>query len=75
MNAKGIEMDTAVATEDSADFTLLVKFVDMCLAELGTSGMVDGEKARDQLLDLRSIILSFSAGATGSKEEEGDIGS
>lgn len=57
-------MDTAVATEDSADFTLLVKFIDMCLAELGTQGLIDGDKARDQLLDLRSIILAFSAGVT-----------
>lgn len=55
---------TAIATNDSGDFTLLVKFIDICLAELGTSSMVDGDKARDQLLDLRSIILAFSAGVT-----------
>jgi hypothetical protein len=29
--------------------------IDEFLKELGTSGMVDGDKARNQLLDLRSM--------------------
>lgn len=44
-----------VETQVSCDFSLLTTMIDEFMKELGTSGMVDGDKARNQLLDLRSM--------------------
>ena len=44
-----------VETKVGCDFSLLTTMIDEFLKELGTSGMVDGDKARNQLLDLRSM--------------------
>lgn len=43
-----------IETEVSCDLTILTVMIDEFLVELGTSGMVDGDRARNQLLDLRN---------------------
>jgi hypothetical protein len=43
------------------NYTLLIHQIDVFLAELGTSGIVDGEKARNQLIDLRILCMSMEA--------------
>jgi nitrate reductase assembly molybdenum cofactor insertion protein NarJ len=57
----GVVMDTAELTE----------MIDKFLAELGTQSIVDGDKARDQLLDLRSKCeaLAFESIVNESEEE------
>lgn len=36
----------------------MIEVIDGFLAELGTSGLVDARKARDQLMDLRLMLMS-----------------
>ena len=43
------------------NYIVLVHQIDVFLAELGTSGIVDGDKARDQLIDLRLMCMSMEA--------------
>lgn len=35
------------------NYQILIRTLDEFLVDLGTSGIIDGRKARDQLLDLR----------------------
>jgi hypothetical protein len=41
------------------NYIVLIHQIDVFLAELGTSGMVDGDKARDQLIDLRLMCTAM----------------
>lgn len=41
--------------------TLMIIAIDEFLAELGTSGIVDARKARDQLMDLRLMCMTMEA--------------
>lgn len=43
------------------NFIVLIHQIDIFLSELGTSGIVDGAKARDQLMDLRSMCMNMEA--------------
>lgn len=45
--------------EASCDYQILVRLIDDSLLELGITGIVDARKARDQLLDLRSLCLTL----------------
>lgn len=40
------------------DADILIRTIDEFLAELGVSGLVDARKARDQLMDLRLLIMA-----------------
>lgn len=40
------------------DPDILIQTIDSMLVELGTTGLVDARKARDQLMDLRLLIMS-----------------
>lgn len=40
------------------DPILLIEAIDGFLLELGTTGLVDARKARDQLMDLRLMLMS-----------------
>lgn len=37
--------------------TAMIETIDGFLAELGTTGLVDARKARDQLMDLRLMFM------------------
>ncbi len=37
---------------------VVIQTIDEFLAELGTAGLVDARKARDQLMDLRLMLMS-----------------
>lgn len=52
------------ATETDTDISIVVRFVDECLADLGTQGLIDGDKARDQLLDIRRLLTSTAVEET-----------
>jgi hypothetical protein len=39
------------------DEQIVIKTIDEFLAELGTTGLVDARKARDQLMDLRLMLM------------------
>lgn len=39
------------------DTEFFIQIIDGFLAELGTSGIVDARKARDQLMDLRLMLM------------------
>lgn len=41
------------------NYQILIRMIDDGLAELGTSGLIDGRKVRDILLDLRSICAQY----------------
>jgi hypothetical protein len=41
------------------DAHLFIETIDGFLAELGTTGLVDARKARDQLMDLRLMFMSL----------------
>lgn len=43
------------------NYSVLIYQIDVFLAELGTSGIVDARKARDQLMDLRIMCMSMEA--------------
>lgn len=43
------------------DYAVLIYQIDVFLDALGTSGIVDGQKARDQLMDLRLMCMSMEA--------------
>lgn len=40
------------------DTDVIIQTIDDFLAELGTSGLVDARKARDQLMDLRLLLMT-----------------
>lgn len=40
------------------DYDLFINTIDGFLAELGTTGLVDARKARDQLMDLRLMLMA-----------------
>lgn len=40
------------------DPIIFIEVIDGFLAELGTSGLVDARKARDQLMDLRLMLMT-----------------
>lgn len=40
------------------DPDILLQTIDEMLAELGTTGLVDARKARDQLMDLRLLVMA-----------------
>lgn len=40
------------------DPDILIRTIDDMLAELGTTGLVDARKARDQLMDLRLLVMA-----------------
>lgn len=40
------------------DPLLLIETIDRFLLELGTTGLVDARKARDQLMDLRLMLMA-----------------
>lgn len=62
------EMETAVSEAPAPNPNeIIIRFVDECLAELGTQGLIDGDKARNQLLDIRHFL------SQPVKEEPGDI--
>lgn len=39
------------------DSEIFIRTIDEFLSELGTSGLVDARKARDQLMDLRLMFM------------------
>ncbi len=41
------------------NYQLLIRVIDEAMAELGTSGLIDGRKVRDILLDLRSMCAQY----------------
>lgn len=41
------------------NYLVLIHQIDAFLAELGTGGIVDGAKARDQLIDLRLLCMKI----------------
>lgn len=41
------------------DYAVLIYQIDVFLAELGTTGLVDARKARDQLMDLRLMCMTM----------------
>lgn len=41
------------------NYAVLIYQIDVFLAELGTSGIVDARKARDQLMDLRLMCMTM----------------
>lgn len=41
------------------NYIVLIHQIDVFLAELGTSEIIDGKKARNQLLDLRSLCTAM----------------
>lgn len=43
------------------NYVVLIHQIDVYLSELGTSGIVDGAKARDQLMDLRLMCMTMEA--------------
>ena len=40
------------------DTDVIIHTIDEFLAELGTTGLVDARKARDQLMDLRLLLMA-----------------
>lgn len=44
-------------------YQILIRMIDDFLAALGTSGIVDGQKVRDQLLDLRTACTALETEA------------
>lgn len=56
-------MDVEEGSNKMAEFNyaVLIYQIDVFLAELGTSGIVDARKARDQLMDLRLMCMSMEA--------------
>jgi hypothetical protein len=42
----------------NVDSELVIRMIDDYLAELGTTGLVDARKARDQLMDLRLFFMT-----------------
>ena len=48
-----------VETQVECDFSLIVTMIDGFLVDLGTQSLIDGDKARDQLLDLRPLCQSM----------------
>ncbi len=51
------------------DYAVLIYQIDVFLAELGTSGIVDARKARDQLMDLRLMCMSMESESLETKAE------
>lgn len=43
------------------NYAVMIHQIDTFLVELGTSGIVDARKARDQLMDLRLLCMSMEA--------------
>lgn len=41
------------------DYDLFILTIDSFLVELGTTGLVDARKARDQLMDLRLLFMAL----------------
>ena len=41
------------------NYQLLIRVIDEAMVELGTSGLIDGRKVRDILLDLRSMCVQY----------------
>lgn len=44
---------------DNDFFNYIIEVIDSLLKELGTSGIVDARKARDQLMDLRLMFMGY----------------
>lgn len=42
--------------ETNCDFTLVIRLIDEFLVETGTQSLLDADKVRDHLLDLRSVV-------------------
>jgi hypothetical protein len=40
----------------SCDTEIVLRTIDEFLVELGTQSLIDGDKARDQLLDVRALV-------------------
>lgn len=41
------------------NYQLLIRVIDEAMVELGTSGLIDGRKVRDVLLDIRSMCAQY----------------
>ncbi len=41
------------------NYQILIRAIDDAMAELGTSGLIDGRKVRDAFLDLRSMCSQY----------------
>lgn len=41
------------------NYKLLIRVIDEAMVELGVSGLIDGRKVRDVLLDIRSICSQY----------------
>lgn len=48
-----------MAEYDVDIYKFTVEQIDKMLTELGTQSLIDGDKARDQLLDLRSFFFNM----------------